>query len=90
MVFIEDACLSTLYSAELVPLPRRYWLKSLSGLQLGSGSSDALLESKFALLEGGFSGVEDDFQQMKKNMADSGRLGSKPPVQKPTTIYWTS
>ncbi|KAL3155964.1 hypothetical protein ABBQ32_012958 [Trebouxia sp. C0010 RCD-2024] len=57
--------------------------------QLGGGSGDAL-EGKFALLEGGFSGVEDDFQQMKKNMAESGRLGSKPPVQKPTTIFWTS
>lgn len=59
-------------------------------MQLGGGSSDALLEGKFALLEGGYSGVEDDLQQMKKNMADSGRLGSQPPVQKPTTIYWTS
>jgi len=53
------------------------------------GGNDAL-EGKFALLEGGFSGVEDDFQQMKKNMADSGRLTEKPPLQKPTTIFWTS
>lgn len=53
------------------------------------GASDAL-EGKFALLEGGFSGVEDDFQQMKKNMADKGRLSQKPAEQKPTSIYWTS
>ena len=58
-------------------------------MQLGAGGGDAL-EGKFALLEGGFSGVEDDFQQMKKSMADSGRLGDKPTVEKPTTIYWTS
>ena len=53
------------------------------------GSNDAL-EGRFALLEGGFSGVEDDFQQMKKSMASSGRLPQKSTEQSPTTIYWTS
>lgn len=52
------------------------------------GSNDAL-EGKFALLEGGFSGIEDDFQQMKKNMASSGRLPQKSTEPQPTTIYWS-
>ncbi|KAL0038022.1 hypothetical protein WJX79_009815 [Trebouxia sp. C0005] len=52
------------------------------------GGSDAL-EGKFALLEGGFTGIEDDFQQMKKSMVDGGRLIEKP-KEKPTTIFWTS
>jgi len=55
-------------------------------LQLGG--SDAL-EGKFALLEGGFTGIEDDFQQMKTSMVDGGRLIEKP-KEKPTTIFWTS
>lgn len=67
----------------------RTGVRHIRWLQLGGGSNDAL-EGKFALLEGGFSGIEDDFQQMKKSMADTGRLATNPPVQKPSTIFWTS
>lgn len=43
------------------------------------------------MLEGGFTGVEDDFQKMKNDMAAKGRqIGSKSTPVKPTTIYWTS
>lgn len=54
-------------------------------------SGNDALEARFALLEGGFTGVEDDFQKMKNAMAAKGRqIGSKQTVVKPTTIYWTS
>lgn len=62
-------------------------LTSLLSLQLGANDG---LEGRFALLEGGFSSIEDDFQQMKKTMASSGRLPEKPAELKPTTIYWSS
>ena len=67
----------------------RRWTEPESiGVVLQLGSNDAL-EGKFALLEGGFSGIEDDFQQMKKNMASSGRLPQKSTEPQPTTIYWS-
>ena len=49
-----------------------------------------VLESKFVLLEGGFGGIDDDFQKMKSDMAANGRLDKKQTSAKPTTIYWTS
>ena len=60
------------------------------GVLLQLSGNDAL-EARFALLEGGFTGVEDDFQKMKNDMAAKGRqIGSKQTSVKPTTIYWTS
>ena len=53
-------------------------------------SGNDALESKFVLLEGGFGGIDDDFQKMKSDMAASGRLDKKKPTVKPTTIYWTT
>ena len=89
-VMFKTFCLhSDLSSPDALTITETQFSRAASWLQLGGGSGDAL-EGKFALLEGNFSGVEDDFQQMKKNMADSGRLGNKSPVQKPTSIFWTS